>query len=145
MTARASSEVSSGATVAVDSTDLWFFLAMTPSYARNCGGRAGTRPPDWGENNERIELQQTVPTLSVFFGIVIRMYYDDHPPPHFHAIYGEFEAHIGLDPLEVIKGKLPRRALELVLDWAELHSKELRENWERGQDHTRMFPIRPLE
>ena len=59
-----------------------------------------------------------MPTLSVFFGIVIRMYYDDHAPPHFHAIYGEFEALIGLDPLEVIDGSLPRRALSLVLDWA---------------------------
>ena len=66
-----------------------------------------------------------MPTLSVFFGIVVRMYYDDHPPPHFHAIYGEFEAHIGLDPLEIIKGKPPRRALELVLDWAELHAKRI--------------------
>ena len=60
------------------------------------------------------------------------MYYDDHPPPHFHAIYGEFEAHIGLDPLEVIKGKLPRRALGLVLDWADLHANELRENWDHA-------------
>jgi hypothetical protein len=73
------------------------------------------------------------------------MYYDDHPPPRFHAIYGEFEAHIGLEPLQVIKGKLPRRALELVLDWAELHVDELRENWDRGQRHVMMFPIRPLE
>ena len=63
----------------------------------------------------------SMPTISVFFGIVIRLYYDDHAPPHFHAIYGEFEAKISIDTLEVIAGKLPRRALELVLDWAELH------------------------
>jgi len=86
-----------------------------------------------------------VPTLSVFFGIVIRMYYDDHAPPHFHAIYGEFEAMIGIDPLEVIDGRLPRRALALVLDWAELHAHELRENWDRGQRHLEIFPIQPLE
>jgi hypothetical protein len=73
------------------------------------------------------------------------MYYDDHPPPHFHAIYGEFEAHIGLDPLEVIQGKLPRRALQLVLDWAELHAGELRENWDRGQRPLMMSSIQPLE
>jgi hypothetical protein len=73
------------------------------------------------------------------------MYYDDHAPPHFHAIYGEFEAHIGLDPLEVLKGKLPRRALELVFDWAELHARELRENWDRGQRHVMMSSIQPLE
>ena len=52
-----------------------------------------------------------MPTLSIFFGIVIRMYYDDHPPPHFHAIYGEHEAKIGIETLELIEGKLPRRAL----------------------------------
>jgi Domain of unknown function (DUF4160) len=86
-----------------------------------------------------------VPTISVFFGIAIRMYYDDHAPPHFHAFYGEFEAHIGLDPLEVINGKLPRRALELVLDWAELHTNELRDNWDRGQRHLQVVPIRPLD
>jgi hypothetical protein len=86
-----------------------------------------------------------MPTLSVFFGIVIRMYYDDHAPPHFHAIYGSSEAQIGLDPLELIEGRLPRRALELVLDWAELHASELRENWDRGQRHFEMAPIEPLE
>ena len=69
-----------------------------------------------------------MPTLSIFFGIVIRMYYDDHPPPHFHAISGEHEAKIAVDTLAVIEGTLPRRALKLVLDWAELHREELRDN-----------------
>ncbi|HEX3995829.1 MAG TPA: DUF4160 domain-containing protein [Acetobacteraceae bacterium] len=68
-----------------------------------------------------------MPTLSIFFGIVIRMYYDDHPPPHFHAVYGDHEAKIGIETLELIEGKLPRRALGLVLDWAELHRQELRD------------------
>jgi hypothetical protein len=90
-----------------------------------------------------------MPTLSIFFGIVIRMYYDDHPPPHFHAIYGEHEAKIGIETLELIDGKLPRRALELVLDWAELHQEldqwELRDNWVRGQEHDALSPIEPLE
>jgi hypothetical protein len=61
-----------------------------------------------------------MPTLSVFFGIVIRMYYDDHAPPHFHAIYGDQEATISIDPLEVLEGSLSRRALGMVLDWAGL-------------------------
>ena len=86
-----------------------------------------------------------MPTISVFFGIVIRLYYDDHAPPHFHAIYGEFEAKISIDTLEVIAGKLPRRALELVLDWAELHKAELRDNWRRGTEHEPLTPIAPLE
>ncbi len=86
-----------------------------------------------------------MPTLSIFFGIVIRMYYDDHPPPHFHAIYGEHEAKIGIETLELIEGNLPRRALGLVLDWAELHRQELRDNWVRGQEHDALSPIAPLE
>jgi hypothetical protein len=73
------------------------------------------------------------------------MYYDDHAPPHFQAFYGEFEAIIALESLVVISGGLPRRATELVLDWAELHADELRENWDRGQRHIEMTPIRPLE
>jgi hypothetical protein len=52
-----------------------------------------------------------MPTLSIFFGIVIRMYYDDHPPPLFHAIYGEQEGKVAIETLELIEGKLPRRAL----------------------------------
>jgi hypothetical protein len=86
-----------------------------------------------------------MPTLSVFFGIVIRMYYDDHPPPHFHAIYGDQEAKIAIDTLELIEGKLTRRALGLVLDWAALHQQELRDNWIRGEQHNALSPIAPLE
>jgi len=55
-----------------------------------------------------------VPTISTFFGIVIRMYYDDHGPPHFHAYYGEDMALISLETLEVLQGRLPRRAMSLV-------------------------------
>ncbi len=86
-----------------------------------------------------------MPTVSIFFGIVIRMYYDDHPPPHFHAIYGEHEAKVAIDTLEVIEGKLPSRALGLVLDWAEIHQHELRDNWLKGQEHQPLIPIQPLE
>jgi hypothetical protein len=58
-----------------------------------------------------------VPTLSEFFGIIIRMYYDDHAPPHFHAYYGEFSAQIAIDTLGVMGGSLPGRALALVVEW----------------------------
>ena len=68
-----------------------------------------------------------MPTISEFFGILIRMYYDDHNPPHFHVFYGEYEAQVSIDTLEVIKGKLPKRALALVLEWAAEHRNELRE------------------
>jgi len=60
-------------------------------------------------------LKGNVPTISTFFGIVIRMYYDDHGPPHFHAYYGEDMALISLETLEVLQGRLPRRAMSLVL------------------------------
>ena len=57
-----------------------------------------------------------MPTISEFFGILIRMYWDDHPPPHFHAIYGEHEAQYNIATLDVIHGKLPRRAHALVVE-----------------------------
>ena len=57
-----------------------------------------------------------MPTISNFYGILIQMYWKDHQPPHFHAIYGSFEALIDINNLSVLNGKLPRRAIELVLD-----------------------------
>jgi hypothetical protein len=57
-----------------------------------------------------------MPTISEFLGIMIRMYFNDHPPPHFHARYNEFEAVIQITPLEVLEGSMPRRALGLILD-----------------------------
>jgi hypothetical protein len=62
-----------------------------------------------------------MPTISIFYGIVIQMFWNEHSPPHFHALYGEHEALIDIKKLEVLRGSLPRRALNLVLDWAELH------------------------
>jgi hypothetical protein len=85
------------------------------------------------------------PTLSVFFGIEIRMYFRDHAPAHFHAYYQNKEAMICVETLEVIQGALPRRALGLVLDWAELHRRELAENWRRAQQHQELSNIEPLE
>ena len=70
-----------------------------------------------------------MPTLSVFYGIVIQMFWRDHSLPHFHALYGEYEALIDVRDLRVLRGSLPRRALALVLEWAEEHRDELREDW----------------
>ena len=70
-----------------------------------------------------------MPTISEFFGILIRMYWDDHPPPHFHAIYGEHEAQYNIATLDIINGALPRRAHALVVEWASLHRDELMKNW----------------
>jgi hypothetical protein len=71
-----------------------------------------------------------VPTISVFYGIVIRMYVKDHLPPHFHAVYGEFEARFEIISGERMDNPFPRHAGRLVEDWAALHRSELLRNWE---------------
>lgn len=72
------------------------------------------------------------------------MFFDEHAPPHFHAHYGEFKAIVDITSLEVIKGNLPRRAQELVLDWTELHQVELLQNWDLCRQYQQPFPIQPL-
>jgi hypothetical protein len=72
-----------------------------------------------------------MPVISRFLGIVIRMYFDDHAPPHFHAFYGDAEAVVRIEPLAVLAGKLPPRVLALVVEWATLHQDEIMENWRR--------------
>lgn len=85
-----------------------------------------------------------MPTISRFFGIVIRMYYDDHAPPHFHAYYGDDVAVIAIDTLEVIEGGLPKRPLALVVEWAQQHRDELREDWRLAELHQALKPIPAL-
>ena len=85
-----------------------------------------------------------MPTISMFFGIAIRMYFDEHPPPHFHAYYAGEEALIAIETLEVKEGGLPRRALALVLEWALEHREELSQNWSRAEEHRPLSPIDPL-
>ena len=67
----------------------------------------------------------TMPEISRFFGIVIKMFYDEHNPPHFHVYYNEFKATVDIRTCEVIEGNLPRRQQKLTLAWAELHQEEL--------------------
>ena len=86
-----------------------------------------------------------MPTISEFFGILIRMYFNDHAPPHFHARYNEHEAVIAIGELKVIEGGLPNRALGLVLEWAHLHRDELLTDWERCQEKQHPAQISPLE
>lgn len=70
-----------------------------------------------------------MPTISAFYGILIRMFFNDHFPAHFHAEYGEFKATIDIEKLELIEGEFQRRALELVLEWAQLYQAELIDSW----------------
>jgi Domain of unknown function (DUF4160) len=85
-----------------------------------------------------------MPTISTFYGILIRMFFNDHPPPHFHARYGEFEAKIGLDTIQLIEGTLPKRALNLVLEWAMMHREELLEDWRLCRENVQPAKIEPL-
>lgn len=86
-----------------------------------------------------------MPIISNFFGIVIRMFFNEHAPPHFHVEYAEYKASVNIMTLEVIEGKLSRRAQELVLDWAELHQRELLEDWELCRLHLEPKQIEPLK
>ena len=85
-----------------------------------------------------------MPELSRFYGIIIRMYFNDHSPPHFHAIYGGEEALIEIDTLGVFAGKLPPRALGLVTEWASLHQEELHQDWQRARALEPLEKIEPL-
>jgi hypothetical protein len=85
-----------------------------------------------------------VPRLSAFYGIVIYMYRPDHPPPHFHAQYGEHIAQVELGSLEVLHGHLPARALRLVREWASLHAEELEHDWQLAQALEPLVAIDPL-
>ena len=86
-----------------------------------------------------------MPRLAEFYGIVIAMYYRDHAPAHFHALYAEHEAEISLDTLGVLKGSLPRRALALVVEWAASHHDELEVAWEHARRHEPLGKIAPLD
>lgn len=85
-----------------------------------------------------------MPTISRFYGILIRMYFGDHPPPHFHVRYGEYKARCAVATGEVVDGELPRRAQRLVREWASLHTAELDENWRRCEQRLSLRPVEPL-
>lgn len=70
-----------------------------------------------------------MPTVCEFYGIAICLYFRDHNPPHFHAYYAEFEAEIAIESLQVLRGRLPPRALGLVMEWAVQRRAELRRAW----------------
>ena len=86
-----------------------------------------------------------MPTISMFYGIMIQMFWGDHAPPHFHAVYGEHEIIVNIRTLEVTKGFMPRRALALVLEWASLHREQLMEDWKLCELKQSLMNIEPLE
>jgi len=76
---------------------------------------------------------------------MIRMYFDEHNPPHFHAIYAGNEAQVGIDPIIILEGKFPNRAASLVIEWAALHQRELMHNWHRLRNDQPIERIEALE
>lgn len=85
-----------------------------------------------------------MPELSRFLGIVIAMYYNDHGPAHFHAIYGSYEVTVEIES-GTVAGTFPPRALGHVQEWRELHKAELLQNWQRARDREPLLKIAPLE
>ena len=85
-----------------------------------------------------------MPELSRFLGISILMYFDDHNPPHFHARYNDYRALISIDELKILEGHLPARILGLVIEWAELHKKELMQDWAMVKTTGNYVKIDPL-
>ncbi len=85
-----------------------------------------------------------MPEISRFYGIVVRMFFNDHAPPHFHAVYGDGSAVIAIESLAVLEGRLTPRALGLVTEWAALHQSELLERWSQARRYEPLDRIDPL-
>lgn len=75
---------------------------------------------------------------------MIGIFYREHGPPHFHATYGEYDITVDIET-GVVTGQFPRRALRHVLEWYDLHQRELMENWERADQRRPLNKIAPLE
>ena len=84
-----------------------------------------------------------MPTISMFYGIIIRMYYVDHNPPHIHVFYDNSMARFNFNG-EIIEGKLPNKQIKLVQAWIELHRQELEADWELSRNSEKPFKILPL-
>ena len=86
-----------------------------------------------------------MPTISMFRGIKVYLYWNDHLPPHFHASYGSSKVIISIEDLEVIEGTMPLKQLKMLLGWAAFHQEELRENWELAKNQQELFAIEPMK
>ena len=82
-----------------------------------------------------------MPTIAIFSGIIIQMFFEDHDPPHVHAIYSGAKALVSISDGEIIRGRLPRRQANLVRDWVKLRHAELMGNWHHAQTDGRCFRI----
>lgn len=85
-----------------------------------------------------------MPEISRFLGIIIRMFYNEHNPPHFHAYYNDFNAEINIETFEIIAGNLPKKVYNLVVEWALEHRDELMYDWQLMRDDKEPKRIEPL-
>ena len=86
-----------------------------------------------------------MPRISEFYGIAIYMYFQDHAPPHFHAIYGRLDAEVEIATGEILKGKLPVRAERLVREWSQRYRRELEQDWDLARTQQPLQRVPPLE
>ena len=85
-----------------------------------------------------------MPEISRFFGVVIKMFFDDHNPPHFHAEYAGKQMVVAIDSLAVIGGRLTPRATALVMEWGALRQRELQAAWQQARSQQVIDTIDPL-
>jgi hypothetical protein len=85
-----------------------------------------------------------MPEISRFYGIIIYMFFQDHNPPHFHVKYQNFEATINIED-GIVKGEIPRRAINLIYEWLDLHKDELLANWRLSEQRKPLNKIEPLK
>lgn len=85
-----------------------------------------------------------MPEISRFYGIIIQIYYRDHPPPHFHVLYSGYAAKVDIENLTIIEGSLPGRAFGLVVEWGKLHRDELRAAFQKAAALQKPAKIAPL-
>lgn len=86
-----------------------------------------------------------MPEISRFYGVVIKMHFNEHNPPHFHAEYGEYEALININSMGIISGKLPARVLGMVVEWASINQSQLKQEWNKARNMESLSKIAPLE
>jgi len=86
-----------------------------------------------------------MPTICIFEGIKILMFYREHTPPHFHVEYNDESAEVGIDPIIILEGELSRRIRAKVFEWAAIHQAELRANWELARGRQPLLRIEPLD
>ena len=80
-------------------------------------------------------MERFKPEIARFYGIVIKLFFGDHPPPHIYAVYGEYVGLFNIETLEMIEGDLPKRAKKLVVEWASLNKNELQKMWDTQEFH----------